>query len=60
MWHWWLTTDLRGKLLFWGLCGLALNGILLLFGYWMPKMLFVASGLLLVGFSLRKEDSTDL
>lgn len=60
MWNWWLTTDFRGKLIFWGVFGLVLNGILFLFGYWLPKMLFVAIGMLLTAMCLRNEDSTDI
>lgn len=60
MWNWWLTTDLRGKLIFWGIFGLVLNGLMALFGYWMPRMCFMALGLLLVGLCIRSESSTDL
>ena len=51
---------MRGKLLFWGAFGIAINGIMAVFGYWMPKMCFVAIGFLLIGFCMRREDSTDI
>lgn len=60
MWNWWINSDLRGKLLFWGAFGIATNGIMAVFGYWMPKMCFVAIGFLLIGFCMRREDSTDI
>jgi hypothetical protein len=39
---------MRAKMIFFGLFGLVVNGILYLFGLWMPKLLIVAVALLFV------------
>jgi hypothetical protein len=50
MLDWWINLSLRGKLIFWGVFGIAVNGVLYFIGLWMPILLFVSCGFLLLAF----------
>jgi hypothetical protein len=54
--NWWNTLGLKGKLYFWGCFGLGVNILLFCIGLWMPILLGVSIGLLVIGFLL-KDDS---
>jgi hypothetical protein len=60
MLNWWMTLDMRGKLAFWGVFGLVVNGLAFLIGLWMPVLLFVSIGLLALALVMKAEDSTDI
>jgi len=60
MLNWWMTLTIRGKLAFWGIFGVVMNGIMLLVNLWMPILLMVSIGMLLIAAVMRGEDSTDL
>jgi hypothetical protein len=57
MLHWWSTLDFRGKLIFWGVFGLVVNGILYFNGLWMPKLLFAAIAMLMVSLFISSDNS---
>ena len=52
--------DARGKLAFWGVFGLVVNGVIFFLGLWMPILLFVSIGMLLMAAIMKSEDSTDI
>ena len=60
MLNWWYSLGLRGKLVFWGGFGLAVNGLIFFLDLWMPILLFVSIGLLVLALFVKSEDSTDL
>lgn len=60
MLHWWMTLDLRGKLRFWAVFGLLLNGGLYFTGFWMPKLLFVSIGLLIITLFMKEDSAEDI
>lgn len=60
MLDWWIRLGTRGKLAFWGAFGLLVNAALFFVDLWMPILLFVSIGLLLVAAVMKGEDSTDL
>lgn len=60
MLNWWMSLGIRGKLAFWGVFGLIVNGVLFFIGLWMPILLIVAVGLLFLALIVKAEDSTDI
>jgi len=60
MLNWWMSLGIRGKLAFWGVFGLVVNGVIFFIGLWMPILLFVSIGLLLLALVMKGEDSTDI
>jgi len=55
-----MSLGIRGKLAFWGVFGLVVNGVIFFIGLWMPILLFVSIGLLLLALVMKGEDSTDI
>lgn len=60
MLYWYANLDTRGKLAFWGAFGLAVNGVLYFLGLWMPVLLFVSIGMLVLALGMKSEDSRDI
>ena len=60
MLNWFSNLDTRGQLFFWGIFGLLVNGGLFFIDLWMPVLLFVSIGMLLLGAVMKSEDSTDI
>ncbi len=60
MLNWWMSLGIRGTLAFWGVFGLVVNGVIFFIGLWMPILLFVSIGLLLLAMVMRGEDSTEI
>ena len=58
--NWWSNLGIRGKLIFWGIFGLVVNGLLFLVDLWMPKLLFIAIGMFVVALFVKGDTSTDL
>lgn len=52
--------DLKSKLMWFGVVGIAGNGIMYLCGFWMPKLLFAAIACLLVGFFVPADNSANM
>ncbi len=60
MLYWYSNLDTRGKLAFWGTFGLIVNGVIYFLGLWMPILLFVSIGMLVLALGMKSEDSTDI
>jgi hypothetical protein len=60
MLNWWMSLELRGRLTFWGVFGLVVNGVIFFMGLWIPVLLFVSIGLLLLAMVMKSDDSTDI
>ena len=60
MLNWWSSLGIRGKLIFWGIFGLLVNGVLFLVDLWMPKLLFVAAAMFVAALFVKNDSSTDL
>jgi uncharacterized membrane protein len=58
--YWYANLDTRGKLAFWGTFGLVVNGVIYFLGLWMPILLFVSIGMLVLALGMKNEDSTDI
>jgi len=60
MLNWYIALDTRGRLFFWGVFGLLVNGAIYFIGLWMPILLFVSIGMIFVAACMKSEDSTDI
>ncbi len=60
MLNWFICLGARGQLAFWGVFGLVVNGVIYFIGLWMPVLLFVSIGMLMLAAVMKSEDSTDI
>jgi hypothetical protein len=60
MLHWWMTLDLKGKLRFWAIFGLLLNGALHFIDMWMPKLLIVSILVLILTLFMKDDSAEDI
>lgn len=60
MLHWWMTLDLKGRLRFWAMLGLLLNGTLYFFGVWMPKLLILSVLVFILTLFMKDDTAEDI
>jgi hypothetical protein len=60
MLNWWMTLDFKGRLRFWCILGLLLNGALYFVGLWMPKVLIACFLILMLTFLTKGDSAADI
>jgi len=60
MLNWWMTLDLKGRMRFWCLLGIAINGGLFLVGMWLPKVLIACVLVLMLTFLMKSDSAEDI
>lgn len=60
MLNWWMTLDLKGRLRFWCIVGMVLNGALYFIGLWMPKVLIASFFVLMLTFLMKSDSAEDI
>lgn len=60
MLNWWMTLDLKGRMRFWCILGIAINGGLFFVGMWLPKVLIACVLVLMLTFLMKSDSAEDI